>query len=125
MLANYDMPFLANSSEALAHPDVLVVRVGPTLDFRNAASFRASCEQLLRPSIRSLVLDLSGTGIIDSTGLGMLFGLHRQLMRTGGRVLCAAPSRSAEVVIDLTRSDKVLGKYPTVEAALQALQQPN
>ncbi len=124
MIAHSTQPTLP-LLDAFVHGDALVVHVGPTLDFRNAAGFRKSCEQYLRPGIRSLVLDLSRTGIIDSTGLGMLFGLHRHLMRKGGRVLCAAPSRSAEVVIDLTRSDKVLGKYPTVEAALQATKQLN
>ncbi len=66
------------------------------------------------------MLDFSGTGILDSTGLGVIFSLYRQLTPAGGQVVFASVSRPVQVVVQLTRTYKVFRQFPTVEAALQA-----
>jgi anti-anti-sigma factor len=107
--------------ESPIDPATVVISVGPALDFRSAPDFRRTCEDQIAHGRRFFVLDLSQTGILDSTGLGAILAIHHKLLRASGRLLFAAPSRSAEVVIDLTRTSKVFGKYPTVDAALTAL----
>jgi len=102
-------------------PDIAVVRVGKALDFRNAAEFKAACQQHTKTGTRHFILDFSGTGILDSTGLGSIFSLYRQLTPLGGQVVFAAVSRPVQVVVQLTRTYKVFRQYPTVEAAHQQL----
>ena len=97
-----------------------VIRVGKALDFRSAAEFKAACQENARQGTRYFVLDFSGTGILDSTGLGVIFSLYRQLTPAGGQVVFASVSRPVQVVVQLTRTYKVFRQYPTVEAALQA-----
>ena len=103
-------------------PTAAVVRVGKALDFRNAAEFKAACQDHARQGIRYYVLDFSGTGILDSTGLGVIFSLYRQLTPAGGQVVFASVSRPVQVVVQLTRTYKVFRQFPTVEAALEAHQ---
>ena len=107
-----------------ASPQTAVVRVGKALDFRNAAEFKASCQEHVRAGVRYFVLDFSGTGILDSTGLGVIFSLYRQLTPIGGQVVFASVSRPVQVVVQLTRTYKVFRQFPTVEAAVEALQRP-
>lgn len=102
-------------------PDIAVVRVGKSLDFRNAADFKAACQQHTKTGTRNFILDFSGTGILDSTGLGSIFSLYRQLTPLGGQVVFAAVSRPVQVVVQLTRTYKVFRQYPTVESAQQQL----
>ena len=97
-----------------------VIRVGKALDFRNAAEFKAMCQEHARQGTRYFVLDFSGTGILDSTGLGVIFSLYRQLTPAGGQVVFASVSRPVQVVVQLTRTYKVFRQFPTVEAATQA-----
>lgn len=104
-----------------APPDVAVVRVGKALDFRNAADFKTECQEQIKSGTRNFILDFSGTGILDSTGLGSIFSLYRQLTPLGGQVVFAAVSRPVQVVVQLTRTYKVFRQYPTVEAAHQQL----
>lgn len=104
-------------------PDVAVVRVGPALDFRNAADLKAACQKHLDAGARAFILDFSGTGILDSTGLGAIFSLYRQLTPVGGQIAFAAVSRPVEVVVQLTRTYKVFRRYPTVEEACEQLRQ--
>ena len=103
-----------------ASPSAAVVRVGKALDFRNAAEFKAACQEHAREGVRYYVLDFSGTGILDSTGLGVIFSLYRQLTPAGGQVVFASVSRPVRVGVQLTRTYKVFRQFPTVEAALQA-----
>ena len=102
-----------------------VVRIGKALDFRNAADFKASCQEHARQGVRYFVLDFSGTGILDSTGLGVIFSLYRQLTPAGGQVVFASVSRPVQVVVQLTRTYKVFRQFPTVEAALEAHASPS
>ncbi len=103
-----------------ASQTAVVVRIGKALDFRNAAEFKAACQEHARQGIRYYVLDFSSTGILDSTGLGVIFSLYRQLTPAGGQVVFASVSRPVQVVVQLTRTYKVFRQFPTVEAALEA-----
>jgi anti-sigma B factor antagonist len=102
-------------------PPSAVVRVGKALDFRNAAEFKAACQEHVRAGVRYFILDFSGTGILDSTGLGVIFSLYRQLTPVGGQVVFASVSRPVQVVVQLTRTYKVFRQFPTVESAIEAM----
>lgn len=104
-----------------ASPDIAIVRIGKALDFRNAAEFKTTCQNSVQEGTRNFVLDFTGTGILDSTGLGAIFSLYRQLTPLGGQVVFASVSRPVQVVVQLTRTYKVFRQYPTVEAAHQQL----
>jgi anti-sigma B factor antagonist len=100
--------------------DTLVLKIDKTLDFRNAANFKTFCLDQARTGKRTFILDFSETGILDSTGLGAIFALYRQVSKMDGHVMFAAPSRPVEVVVQLTRTHKVFPQYPSVEAAIAA-----
>ncbi len=97
----------------------VIVRIGKVLDFRNAAEFKRVCQE--REGARNFILDFSGTGILDSTGLGSIFSLYRQVSPLNGQVVFASVSRSVREVVQLTRTYKVFRQFPSVEAAQEAL----
>lgn len=99
-----------------------VVRVGKALDFRNAAEFKSTCQEHVQDGVRNFILDFSETGILDSTGLGSIFSLYRQVSPDDGQVVFASVSRPVQVVVQLTRTYKVFRQFPSVEAAREALQ---
>ena len=101
--------------------ETVIVQVGKALDFRNASDFKNVCQEQVQAGIRNFVLDFSDTGILDSTGLGSIFSLYRQVSPLKGQVVFAAVSRPVQVVVQLTRTYKVFRQFPTVEAAREAL----
>jgi len=101
--------------------ETAIVRIGKALDFRNAAEFKTTCQEQVRAGVRNFILDFSATGILDSTGLGSIFSLYRQVSPLEGQVVFAAVSRPVQVVVQLTRTYKVFRQYPTVDAARTAL----
>jgi anti-sigma B factor antagonist len=101
--------------------DTAVVRIGKALDFRNAAEFKSVTQDQVRGGIQNFILDFTDTGILDSTGLGSVFSLYRQVSPLSGQVVFASVSRPVQVVVQLTRTYKVFRQFPTVEAARQGI----
>jgi len=104
-----------------SNQETVIVKIGKALDFRNAAEFKTTCQDQIQSGARNFVLDFSETGILDSTGLGSIFSLYRQVSPLNGQVVFASVSRPVQVVVQLTRTYKVFRQFPSVEAACDAL----
>lgn len=101
--------------------ETAIVDIGKALDFRNAADFKAICQEQVEQGTRNFILNFSQTGVLDSTGLGSIFSLYRQVSPMKGQVVFAAVSRPVQVVVQLTRTYKVFRQFPSVDAACDAL----
>ena len=99
----------------------VIVRIGKALDFRNAAEFKAVCQEKVREGARNFMLDFSDTRMLDSTGLGSIFSLYRQVAPLNGQVVFVSVSRPVQVVVQLTRTYKIFRRFHTVEEAQGAL----
>ncbi len=100
---------------------VVSIVIGKALDFRSAPEFKTLCQNLVQDGTRHFVLDFTGTGILDSTGLGSIFSIYRQVSPEGGQVVFASVSRPVQVVVQLTRTYKVFKQFSTVDEARTAL----
>jgi anti-sigma B factor antagonist len=101
--------------------DTVIVHVGEALDFRNADEFKETFQDYVEDDIQNFILDFSETEVLDSTGLGSIFSLYREISPEDGQVAFADVSRPVQVVVQLTRTYKVFRQYPSVEAAKEAL----
>lgn len=69
----------------------------------------------------ALLLDLSETTLIDSSGIGVLVTAHRRAEEAGGRFALAGASANVGRVFELTRTNKLLEIHPSVEEGRAAL----
>lgn len=97
------------------------VSVTGRLDLRSAPELRLQAAAALAAAGGSLVLDLGEVEFIDSSGLGVLAGLHREAERLGGRLVIVTPAGSAAQIFTLTRTDGFFRLVPDREAADAAL----
>ena len=103
-------------------PETVVIRIGKTLDFRNAAVFKTVYQRELGTGAKRFVLDFSETSVFDSTGLGSLFSLFRHFGGETGTVVIASPSPPVQTVLQLTSTHKIFRQFSTVAAACHALE---
>jgi anti-sigma B factor antagonist len=74
------------------------------------------CEALASGE-RSIVLDAARTSYIDSSGLGMLVGLHRAAHEAGGRLVIAGATEYVRTLFSVTHFDRVFELASDIEAA--------
>jgi len=100
----------------------LVATLSGDVDLSNVATVRARLVAALGDDVDSLVLDLTGAGYIDSTGVRLLFDMAERFARSGERVRAVIPSDAlVRRVASLTNLDQVVDIHETVDAALASL----
>ena len=85
------------------------------LDAASAVDFRAEAGAAVDGS-PLVVVHLGGVEFIDSSGLGSLVSLIKRLP-PGGTIRLAEVPESVRTLLRMTRLDKVLPHFPTVETA--------
>lgn len=100
--------------------EVTVVRVQTgRFEAEAADDFRKKVGDRISSGASHLVLDLSMVKFMDSGALGAVLSVVKSLPSTGD-VRLAAVNDPVRTVLRLTRIDKVLSIYDTVEKALES-----
>jgi anti-anti-sigma factor len=106
------------------HDTVLVATVDGEIDSSNAAELRLALSERLPSASSALVLDLSGVGYLDSSGIHLLFDLGRRLAarRQALRLIvpAGAPMRR---VLELCAIETVAPMDPGLDSSLAALKE--
>lgn len=97
-----------------------VVEVGGEVDVYSAAQLRDALDRFIGAGTTHFVLDLTGVGFLDSTGLGVLVGrLRRVRLQQGSiHVVCSVPKILR--VFSITGLDQVFPIHAHRDDALAA-----
>lgn len=102
-----------------SHGDVSVVQVGGQLTVGNRQDLKAAVQAGLDAGERKFLLDCSGTGYIDSSGLGALVTIARRVREAGGQVRLAGLNDDLRSLFELTKLDTLFAIYADTAEALQ------
>lgn len=94
----------------------VVISVGGEVDHDTAAQLDQAVRSALSDGARHVVVDLSTTGFMDSSGLGALVGLSKAA--DGATLVVVCPQPSLRKLFAISRLDEVLAVYPDVPSAL-------
>jgi anti-sigma B factor antagonist len=95
-----------------------VVTISGQVDLASAPGLRACLLDLASDGKVRIVVDLSTTEFLDSTGLGALVaGLKRVRLR-GGEMRLVVPTPSVRKVFEITSLDRVFPLFDDLTAAL-------
>jgi anti-sigma B factor antagonist len=101
------------------HGDVAVARVAGEIDISNIAPARRELAAGVPDTACGLVVDLTDTSYLDSSGVYLLFELQKSLQRRSKHICVVAPSRAPSTrVLFITGFDKVMPFTETVEEGL-------
>ncbi|WP_203135754.1 STAS domain-containing protein [Microbacterium sp. JZ31] len=90
------------------------------LSMVSARPFREQVAETIAAADGALiVLDLSQTDFVDSSGLGAIVACLKTARQAGGDLRLAAPSEQVTMVLRLTNLDRVIRPRVTVEEALR------
>ena len=96
---------------------VIVVRPDGRLNMVAAPALRKQLHDLVAGGSSRVVVDLSATEFIDSSGLGALISGLKVARQAGGDLRIAAPTRQVITVLELTNLDRVLRAHDSADGA--------
>ena len=101
---------------------VVLARLVGEVDLSNVYDLEATIRRAISARTRGVVLDLTPTSYLDSTGIRMIFSLGRRLNDRRHELRVVA-DRSSLIrrVLTITQMDEVVPLDETVEDALAAL----
>jgi len=97
--------------------DVMIIQADGGLNADTAEEFVTSIVKLIDAGLRKIIIDCSRLEYISSFGLGVLIRLHRRLGECGGDVKLSNVRGMVPEVLQLTRLNRHVGIYPSVDAA--------
>jgi len=71
--------------------------------------------------VRSVVINLGGSKVVNSVGMSFLIEIIERLQDTGGKIFFTNLDPAVEKMLSIMGLFQFAGKAPTVEAALQEL----
>lgn len=101
--------------------DVVVAHVRGEVDLSNVPSVRERLLGAVPNTAAALVLDLSGTDYLDSSGVGLIFELAERLGSRGQKLGLVVPDDSViKRVLLLTAVEQAVPMFESVDEALKA-----
>jgi anti-sigma B factor antagonist len=108
--------------ETRAIDDVTVLYCRGRFTYRDeATAFSEKIAELL-PTVRQLVVDLSGLDAIDSAGLGELVVVHMWIKASGCSLKLAGANLHIQRLFELTNLSSVFDVHSTLDDALLSFQ---
>jgi anti-anti-sigma factor len=94
-----------------------IVQVSGALHLATSPQLRTCVQQAIDGGASIIVLDLAGVRFVDSSALGAIVRIYKELHRRAGRLCLAAVRPSVLRVFQLTSVDRLVRIYDSVEAA--------
>ena len=89
----------------------MTVRLSGDLDHNTAAQIRQELDRLIEDqSVRRLVFDLSDLGFMDSSGIGMMIGRYKTMVKRGGSVAVKPGGRQVDRLMELSGLYQIIEK---------------
>ncbi len=95
-----------------------VITVRGEVDMSTAPELQGTLSRLLDEGRTNIVVDLEGVEFLDSTGLGVMVGAHKRLLRSGERLALVCTQRSIRRVLDITGLAGVFSVHDSLDTAV-------
>ena len=103
---------------------VAVATLPVEIDVANANQVREDLLTVLNRGSATLIVDLAGTTFCDSAGVNALVRAYQRAEACGARMQLVVSAPAVRRVLAITGVDHLIGTWPSVAAALAAVDQP-
>ena len=101
--------------------EVVIFDLEGNLDSHNTMIIKDHVGAAVDDGNKLILVNLSGVNYVDSAGLASLVGAIKAAREKNARVFLAGMSESVKSVVEMTRLNRVLSIFDTVESATAAL----
>lgn len=89
--------------------DILYIKLIGDIDHHTAGGVRENVDKMiLENNPGELILDLSGVGFMDSSGLGLVLGRYKKQLEYGGKMRIINPTGRILQILQLAGVEKII-----------------
>ncbi|NCO32700.1 MAG: STAS domain-containing protein [Armatimonadetes bacterium] len=117
------MPDLSITSEVrnVEGKDIEVVQLEGFIDSHTFPEFESMLNASLERGARRFLLNMRGLNYINSTGLGLLMSVYRQVRQESGDLAVAQMSEKITNIFNLLGFSRIIKSFPGEEEAIRGL----
>lgn len=101
--------------------NVALVSISGELDLYVAPGLRAALHSADQLGTATVVVDLSGVALMDSTACGILVGEAKRRLRHDGQLVLVSSGKHTRRVLEVAGIELIVSVHPTLHAAFQDL----
>jgi anti-sigma B factor antagonist len=99
--------------------DICVVEIEGEIDAEHSPQLKRSLAKAQEEKAKNFILDINKVSFLDSTGLGVMISLMRNLKEKGGELRLVGLQDEVRSIFEITRLYKVFHINSTVEDAIR------
>lgn len=108
--------------EFLAESRTLVVRIECELDHHTSEAVRRKVDnEIQRLAPRKVVFDFLGVSFMDSSGVGVIMGRYKNIVRTNGAAAMINVRPEIRKVFEISGVTKIIPQYDNIKQAVQSM----
>ncbi len=104
--------------------DVIVLTLYGRLDLASGAKMKEAAKMYFADNKTSLLLNLSGVEFVNSSGLGALVSVMKEVRVLKGRLSLSDLDSFVQELLDITQLSQIFEIFPTEQEALASYQTP-
>ncbi|MBA2368345.1 MAG: STAS domain-containing protein [Candidatus Protochlamydia sp.] len=109
-------------SSYIKEDKLVITPLEENLDAKNSPAFKEEIFLLLESTdIIKVIIDLTNLQFIDSSGLGVLLSLQRNLRSQKGTLKLVHLNKPVRTMFEIVSMHKVLEIFPTLDEALESM----
>lgn len=103
-----------------SHDENTVLKLSGRLDLNSSSQLKGRVKELLAEGEMNLVLDMSDVNFINSSGLGTLVSILKDVRMVKGRMVICDLAQYVQEIFEITQLSHIFDIYQTVEEATQS-----
>ncbi len=100
--------------------DNTVLELSGRLDLNSSSQLKGQVKELLAEGETNLVLDMSDVNFINSSGLGTLVSILKDVRMVKGRMVVCNLAQYVQEIFEITQLSHIFDIYPSVKEATQS-----
>lgn len=101
---------------------LLAVRLSGDIDHHSAHSISTEIDrEFMRRGVRNLAIDFSGTGFMDSSGIGLIMGRCKKVAAIGGKLFVYGMNSSIKRMLNMCCMEKIVIMADTADDIMEGL----
>lgn len=97
-----------------------ILQVDGEVIFNNSNQVKEEAKEIIKENeINKLIIDLTSTSYLDSSGIGVILSLFKFMRDKSGKLLIANPNEKVKRVFEVTKLNQILDIYSDLNKAIE------